>query len=343
MRPVATLLLCGACTGVSGGAGGSSALLVPGPPEPLGPAEAVGAADLDGDGSDTVITIVDGTATWGERTAELGGRVQGVTRGDIDGDGREELLVATGMGRGARDAPARIHVLDELGAKLLWERAGERAQVTDLAVVEGRVWVAAFTDRWNVEAGWLEDGGLQSVGTVRMGMQQRPLPSGAVAVGRLYGEEPRSDGDLRIRTPDGERVLPSHRGVRALTVADLGGPDGAELIVGDGWHHRYGTDGDPRVALLSGPAFEETRTIAWLDGDYAARAFEVEGAGDRARVLVTGARGVTLLQRDALGWGAASVGAVGETGNAVFVRDGTELAVAISGSPAVLVPLSEVR
>jgi len=33
---------------------------------------------------------------------------------------------------------------------------------------------------------------------------------------------------------------------------------------------------------------------------------------------------------------------VSETGNAVFVRDGTELAVAISGTPAVRVPLSEV-
>jgi hypothetical protein len=56
-------------------------------------------------------------------------------------------------------------------------------------------------------------------------------------------------------------------------------------------------------------------------------------------VLVTGARGVTLLQRDALGWAATPISRVGETGNAVLVRDGDALSVAVSGTPAVRIPL----
>ena len=339
MRGAMTMLLT-----IAGCAGGREradavAMLVPGSAAPLGNAEAVGAADLDGTGNDTIVRVADGVASWAGRTAELGGRVHVVARGDIDADGREELLVGTGMGRGARGAPARLHALDDQGATLLWERAGERAQITDLVVDSGRIWIAAFVDRWNVEAGWLENGAIEATPPVRLGMQQRPLSGGRSVVGRLYGEEPRSDGDLRLRGASSETPLPSHRGVRALAVAELDGDEEPELIVGDGWHHRYGTDGDPRVVLISGPSFTDARTIAWLDGDYAARAFEVDGTGREARILVTGARGVTLLQRDPLGWSPTFVGPVAETGNAVLARQEGRISVVISGKPAVRIPL----
>ena len=81
------------------------------------------------------------------------------------------------------------------------------------------------------------------------------------------------------------------------------------------------------------------RTIAWLEGDYAAQSFEVIGQGAQARVLVTGARGVHLLQRDDLGWALTPVGPVTETGNAVIVREGAALSVVISGTPARQIPL----
>ena len=343
MRATGTLvLLTAACAGADGPAASTLALRA-GAATELGPADAVAAGDLDGDGRDSIVRVTDGVAHWDGQSATMGGRVQAVARGDVDGDGAEEILIATGMGRGARDAPARLYALDTDGAEVLWERAGERAQVTDLAVVDGRIWLAAFVDRWHVEAGWLVDGAVASQGQVRMGMQQRPLPDGGVVVGRLYGEEARSDGDLRLRRASGETVLPSHRGVRALAVADLGGPDGPELLVGDGWHHKYGTEGDPRVTLYSGPDLTVSRTIAWLDGDYAARGFEVIGEGEGARVLVTGARSVALLQRDGLGWGRVAIGVVAETGNAVLVRDAGAMAVAISGTPARRVALEDPR
>ena len=339
MRVSASLMLCaGACASGSPPMGAPAPLRA-GSPTELGPADAVAAGDPDGDGRDSVVRVVDGVAHWDGHETPLGGTVQAVARGDIDGDDREEILIATGMGRGAREAPARLHVLDAQGARILWERAGERAQVPDLAVVDGRIWLATFADRWHVEAGWVEAGALRSQGQVRMGMQQRPLPDGGVAVGRLYGEEARSDGDLRIRRAGGDAALAGHRGVRALAVADLGGPEGPELLVGDGWHHKYGTEGDPRVALYSGPDLGSVRTIAWLEGDYAAQSFEVIGQGAQARVLVTGARGVHLLQRDDLGWALTPVGPVTETGNAVIVREGAALSVVISGTPARQIPL----
>ena len=74
-------------------------------PIELGDADGVVAADLDGDGQDEVIRILGSEALWLDQRADLGGRFQRGARGDIDGDGKEEALVATGMGRGDRDSP----------------------------------------------------------------------------------------------------------------------------------------------------------------------------------------------------------------------------------------------
>lgn len=340
------LLLLGGCT-----AAPSPALppLQAGSPVALEPAEAVAAADLDGDGEDEVIRVREGVAYWLDQQAEVGGTVQVVDRGDVDGDGRQEAIIATGVGRRDRAAPVRVWAVRADGATLLWEHQGERNQVSDLHVEPGaegqpdRVFVAYFSDGRNVTGGWLEGGELRAQTTASMGLRMMPLQDGSVLVGRLYGDEPKSPGDLSRVGADGARSpLASHRGVRALAQGDLDGDGRPEWLVADGWHYAYGEHADPDVRLFPGDGSGESRVIARLDGSYSAERIEVDTPPDGGApvVLATASHGVYLLQRDALGWASTRIADAEETDNAVFLRQGSGLAVLLSGRPARTIPLT---
>ncbi len=318
-------------------AGRATARLRAGASTPLGRCEGVAAADLDGDGVDSVVCVGDGRASWDGHSVPVRGNLNAVARGDVDGDGKEEVLLALGTGRDHRDAPAQVVALDDAGATTLWERAGERAQITDLAVLDGKLWLVTFRDRWVVEGGWIDGGAFTPVAEAHMGMRMRPWGDG-VAVGRLYGEVPRSDGDLAVHRAAGRGPLPSLRGVRTLATADLDGDGRDELLVGDGWHAEYGKHADPRVVIHTGDG-APPRSAGRLSVGYTAREIEVVGSGADAWLLVTGTRAVHALQRDALGWAETVLAPVAETRNAVLVHTASGLAVAVAGPEATLVAL----
>ena len=145
----------------------------PAPPsrslELLEGSDAVAAADLDGDGFDELI-LVDEFDIYvnDDLVGTLRGSVQHVSRGDIDGDGDEEAIITAGAGRADRDAPAQIWAVHLDGAEKLWERTGERAQISDIHVVDGRIFFATFADSRTVESGWLTDGQLEVVATAKL-------------------------------------------------------------------------------------------------------------------------------------------------------------------------------
>lgn len=299
-------------------------------PRQLGPADAVAAADLNGDGNDELVLVHQGVATWDAHSVELGGGLQATARGDIDGDGVEELLLGTGFSRGFREAPARVWVLDETGGRAIFEDDGPRNQIADLRIVDGRIWLVRFVDQWNAAGGWLSEGTHTPLASMHMGSQQLPM-HGGVLVGAVYGEEPKSDGALWWVDDGGRKQLPSLRGVRTLATADLDGDGEPEVLMGDGWHASYAANADARVVLLDGEGWGEHRAIAWLSDDYTVRGIEADGHG---RLLLTGTSHAHRLERDALGWKLTKLADLRETDNAVFVQQDGALGVLVSGQPA---------
>ncbi|MFT5584185.1 MAG: hypothetical protein ACI9VR_001770 [Cognaticolwellia sp.] len=326
-------LLLGACTSPSSSLH-SAPLYSVGAPETLPASEAVAAADLDGDGVDEVLRYSEGRLEWDGGSAELGGVFQRAARGDVDGDGKEEVLIATGMGRTDRASPARIWAVGDDGASLLIERAGPRAQVPELRVVDGKVWAALFTADNVVQAGWVQDQELKVEQIGKLALRQLPSSKGVV-VGRVYGDLPKSDGDLTLHGPQGESALPSHRGVRSMALGDLDGDGQEELVIGDGWHYAYGTQAQGRVAVLSGAEWKEIRAIAHFPQDYSAQEIEIH----QGRVLVMGTKNVHLLQRDALGWQDLVIAQTSEGESVAWVQGADGPAVVVSGDPTRLIPL----
>jgi hypothetical protein len=304
--------------------------------ESLAPADMVGAADWTGDGLDERVRFVGEKAFWDTGTVDLGGAPQVIRRVHL-AEG-ERLLVGSGMHRGNRESLARLWSFGPEGAEKLWENDGVRNQVADVRVLEDRIYISRFTGQKEVRGGFLVDGDIRDVHGGGLVTQQVPVAADGVLVGRVYGEKPRSDGDLRLIQGGKAVQLPSLRGVRTLTLANLDADPEMELLVGDGWHYAYGQQAVGRVFLLDGPLWKNGRTLAMLDGEYSARSIEVAakltgGDPSTSGLLVTGTKKVHFLSRDALGWADRVVAPTTETGNAVLVRTPKGLAAWVAGNP----------
>lgn len=238
-------------------------------PRELPPADRVLVADLEGDGVPEVFLAQGDMVRWGSWpkdgppprfTKEHRGKgmLQTWAVVDADGDGDDEVILAFGVGRGFADAPAEIVLVRDVPratlSTTLWTRDGERNQITALAPWprEGRgqdLYVGQFASRFVVEGGVLDlnTGELKTLPghTLRMGMARAVGDFDGdgepeVAIGRLYGDDTDTPGDLRV--VDGDRVepVPTRRGVRAVGAGDLDGDGKAELVFGDSWHKNYG-------------------------------------------------------------------------------------------------------
>jgi hypothetical protein len=126
-----------------------------------------------------------------------------------------------------------------------------------------------------------------------------------VAIGRLYGDDSDTDGDLRVIDDDGAVVaVPTLRGVRAVGSADLDSDGRHELLFGDGWHKNYGKFGRyrPSVGRLGADGAWTVEVAEERSDQYA-----VERIGAAGDLLVAGGnREVRAYRRGAEGWVAAA-------------------------------------
>lgn len=302
-------------------------------------ADHVFAADLDGDGSDELGTVVGDKATIGSVRHTLTGAWQRAVA--VPTAAHEVVWLASGQGRHFNEAPIVITEMANDGTRTIWERDGARDQVTDMRIVDGRVWATLYTDRRKVSGGWLTTDGFEALTEEHMAQRQIPLSDGRVVVGRVYGEASKSPGDLRVWAPGGATPTPltSLRGVRALALADLDGDGHDDLISGDGWHYAYGREGDARIVVHPGPDFTDARVIGWVPDSYAALEIAVVGTGTDAGLVVQGSHRVVLFDRDELGWFPLDLGPISEVGSMAVLRQAEGLLVAIGGSDARTVPI----
>ena len=164
------------------------------------------------------------------------------------------------------------------------------------------------------------------------------MEDGSVIIGRIYGEELRSDGDLKRHRDGAAAPLPSLRGGKALELADLDGDGNAELLVSDGWHYQYGHNAEARIRLHTGD-FLAARTIATFDESYTVRHMEVFGLPENPAILVTASKAVHLLSRDSLGWKSVKLDSIAETANAVVLQEADGWWAAIAGKATTKIPL----
>jgi len=264
--------------------------------------------------------------------------------GDRDGDGKDEFVVAFGMGRGFATAPMLVLELDAdpegttWQVRTLFEKIGDRPQVT--AVWGPRLYLAHFISKYEVTGGHLlPENTLRDERVLHMGMARvlADLDGDGVdelAVGRVYGDEPRTDGDLTVYDGDTATQVLTFRGVRALTTAHLDGAD--VLVFGDGWHFRYRDEGKARlnIARQKGEGFI-TQLVHEMPGQYAVTRIQVEDIdGDSTpEIFASGNDDVFLYRRDGDSWTPTHLGTclAGEFA-AVRRHDGT-FAVAAAGSP----------
>lgn len=279
--------------------------------------------------------------------------------GDRDGDGRDEFLIAFGMGRGFATAPVKVIELDaeEGGAgwwvRTLFEYSGQRPQVTALHGPE--LFLAHFQSKYEVRSGFPRAGEMPPDARVlRMAMSQVPADvdgdgAAELAVGRMYGDEPKSDGDLAVLDDGAREPVPSRRGVRSLVASDLDGDGREELLFGDGWHFRYRDEGEGRlnVAARDGEGGTwRTALIHRLPGEFTVMRIQVRDVDGDGRDEVFAAGNSTLYRYDLDGgpvegtWTAKELGPSGTGGAFTAVRraDGSIQLLTATEPPTWLVP-----
>lgn len=250
-----------------------------------------------------------------------------------------QLWLGTGFSKDFREAPMTIYEYKDAKLSTFWSKTATRNQITDLSVVQNRLYAAMFSAGTQIHGGWLEQEFTPTYKS-NMAMIQRPIPEDpdTIVVGRLYGDQPRSDGDLRIINNKNSTLLENFRGVRSLEIGDINGDGHSDILVGDGWHYQYASMGQARLSLYFGPDFEDKRTVAILDKEYSINHIEVHRSG--RLILAQGTSNVYILQQTDLGWKTHKLSATTESGGSTLCYDSEDSYVVVSGQPSKQISLS---
>lgn len=273
------------------------------------------AADLMGRGVDEVVTWADSSLTWSGGSQVISGRMISHSVGPSDGSGERVAMV---FGRSKADPKAlpTAWVLDRSGIQKVDIEASRFSDVE--VVADGIILTIAERDKQTRSVLVSPRGTTELVSGI-MGLKARRLSDGAgVAMGRLYGDRPRSDGGLEIHVAgEAPRTIPTVRGVRTLGTGDVDGDGHIDLVFADGWHFRYAKQGEARLAVLPGPAFESPIRVGEIADSYAIDAVEVVSPG---QILAVGTSTVVMFEQTSLGWSQRTLAARAKGGIPVVWR-----------------------
>ena len=285
-------------------------------------------ADFDGDGDDVIFTFNDGIARWNDKEHEIAAQPLCASVYDWDKDGKEELFVGYGSSRKYRNQPAQVWQYSNQETKLVWK--GEiHAMISDMHTTNDGLFIVRSNSNQEMEGGFLDiaTGKMNVLHTQKLALRQYPLSNESVLVGRVYGDKPRSDGDLFYSNT--KIKIPTKRGVRAIELADINQDQKKDLLISDGWHFQYGTNAQARVVLYEGPDFKERRVIANFDDDYSVNRIEV--SDDGKMILAIASKFGYVLFLDDLGWKSYKLPEIGERGSMSFLHSSKGLEIAVSG------------
>jgi hypothetical protein len=280
------------------GCGGQEAM----PQIPTGPAEGLFAVDLDGDGTDAVVQLAGGRLIWPGGSLEVQGSLHAWDSGIVAEV--ETLVLGFGRSKAAPKAEPAIVVLNAQGAMEVQVPSSLGQRVTDISIGPEGTLVTILGAAKKAQGFSLVGNTLSPQTTSTMGLQQVALPApNAFAVGTLYGPEPRSHGGLEIRAADGSvRFPPTVRGIRTMILTDVDRNGVPDLVVGDGWHFRYGHEAQALLSVYPGPDFTERVAIGTLPGSYTINEIIPIQSGGGTTLIVLGSSEVAQFKRTGLGW-----------------------------------------
>lgn len=200
----------------------------------------------------------------------------------VPGSGGRPDRVLVGWGRDPASRLAQntvVFTLSDASAKpavhqVIHQTVSDRADPQDAVLApDGALVLAWFSDKYTVQVGLLAPGESQVKTVTSAAMISRLGVLGAregrytLAVARVYGDEPGSDGGLFLFEDGQWRRLPTVRGVRGLWVSAK--PDGWDLWVGDGWNKDYGRVARAYLSVVSVRGQEaQRRQVAEIQGGF---------------------------------------------------------------------------
>ena len=279
------------------------------PSVPENGADQIITADFTGTGVDEVVTWSAGTLAWSKGSQAIDGRMISHSVGAVGGD-KDAVAMVFGRSKQTPKAEPTAWLLTEDGISQLEIDA---TRFTDVQVVADGVVVTVASKDKTTRTVHVAGASSKELTRSIMGLSARRLnPEGLVAVGRLYGDRPRSDGGLEIhQTGHPPRKVETVRGVRTLANGDVDGDGHDDLVFADGWHFRYAREAEARIGVLPGPDFKAPIRIGQISDSYTIDSLEVVRPGE---ILAVGTTSIVLFAKTGMGWEQRVLGTRGAGG-----------------------------
>ncbi len=309
----------------------------------------VGSADIDGNGNDDILCWNDGRLSFWNQGEEgpyetflpptslektIAGVPNAMTAADIDRDGRDDVLIAYGIGKQQRDVPVHLVALRVKGpsgdhrrvTNSLYQATSYRPQVValSLADLEGdsrpEILIAHHDSKYYVTAHLLRLGAgndplagpleARRVARIRMASSWAAgrLPGhkkSSLFVGRPYGEKKLDPGDLFMLDGQHRVHISTKLGVRSVAFGDGDGDGIPDVLFGDGWHYDYGAKASGRLSIATiEPQGWSTHLIQSTPGQYEIRKIRITDVDfDRKpEIVAAGNRYISLFWHSPDGW-----------------------------------------